>query len=436
MDGVFHKNDGYQTPLVINPYREDGIINMKSEAHLVRSRLIANLLKGSNPTDFPFRRLSENRDAVSLELVVSDSKDSVQLYEMENKTKTPVLTSDIEFPQEYYNQVDSVFKLGLTIKTFMDNKLAMTYIKYKLISIALKYDDYKRFFDKPTKKLKNFPDYLLLLKDDESHITFKLRQIFNFLKYNTLSLKNQTITLDEFGGKLTRLFRKHKIVSRELIYYIPPPIFKTDILYKTQQDAKLLPFRKLSSGEKQQIYAINSVLYHLINLHSVNNSKNRIAYRHINVVLEEVEMYSHPEMQRTYVHTMLDCIKHLYLPRMNSLNICFVTHSPFVLSDIPVSNILFLDDYGKPADMKGTMETFGGNIHEMLAQGFFLRNGLMGKFAQERIQVVIDVLNGKTKLELPNRDIEDLIAMIGEPFLKQKLHSMYRKKLEDMNKSA
>lgn len=44
LPGLFHKNDGYQTPLVLNPFRKDGNIDINNENHLVKARLIANLL--------------------------------------------------------------------------------------------------------------------------------------------------------------------------------------------------------------------------------------------------------------------------------------------------------------------------------------------------------------------------------------------------------
>src|SRR5690606_6156900 len=44
LEAVFHKNDAYQTPLVINPWRDEGNIIINRENDLVKSRLIANLL--------------------------------------------------------------------------------------------------------------------------------------------------------------------------------------------------------------------------------------------------------------------------------------------------------------------------------------------------------------------------------------------------------
>ena len=41
LDGLFHKNDSYQTPLVLNPMRTNGDIDINNELHLARQRLMS-----------------------------------------------------------------------------------------------------------------------------------------------------------------------------------------------------------------------------------------------------------------------------------------------------------------------------------------------------------------------------------------------------------
>jgi len=40
---LFHKNDGYKTPIVLNPFRDDGNIDINRELHLAQTRLLTNL---------------------------------------------------------------------------------------------------------------------------------------------------------------------------------------------------------------------------------------------------------------------------------------------------------------------------------------------------------------------------------------------------------
>ena len=45
MDNLFHKNDGYMCPLVLNPFRDKGKIDMANEEHLTTQRLEAILIE-------------------------------------------------------------------------------------------------------------------------------------------------------------------------------------------------------------------------------------------------------------------------------------------------------------------------------------------------------------------------------------------------------
>lgn len=45
IDGLFHKNDGYMTPINLNPYRNDGIIDMNTEMDLTMYRVSAILIE-------------------------------------------------------------------------------------------------------------------------------------------------------------------------------------------------------------------------------------------------------------------------------------------------------------------------------------------------------------------------------------------------------
>ena len=47
LDSLFIKNDGYQTPIVLNPYREDGNIDMNREFELANARLLKVFLSTS-----------------------------------------------------------------------------------------------------------------------------------------------------------------------------------------------------------------------------------------------------------------------------------------------------------------------------------------------------------------------------------------------------
>ena len=105
------------------------------------------------------------------------------------------------------------------------------------------------------------------------------------------------------------------------------------------------------------------------------------------------------------------------------LNLFFATHSPFILSDIPKENIIFLKD-GKNVSDEVEIDTFGANIHTLLSHGFFMEDGLMGEFAKEQINEVIKFLNDKDSKIKDKKEAQNIINMIGEPVIKNQLRKM------------
>lgn len=401
LDGLFHKNDGYRTPLVLNPFRKQGNIDINSENHLVKSRLISNLLLQIK--DDHFRKITPNLYATHLKLTLhKTTKHNKVLYTRSvNKIEQKVTIKELNLNEdELLSRLDSYYRFGYKDLDLKKYKIAIDYIIYKLVSIALKYYNHEEIYF--IKEINSFDqtklsDFVKEIFEDTSHITLKLRQTIYYLRFKHIDLKNQTLELGKLSETNDAILSKRGNLQVENIELIPPPIFNTDILLspKNATDNRIA-FELLSSGEKQMIYSVSSILYHILNLESVpSNTKKRTAYRYINIILEEVEMYAHPEMQRTYIDYIIKSIERLSLKRTVGINICFVTHSPFILSDIPESNILFLNELGLPEPLAETLKTFGGNIHDLLAQSFFLTEGAVGAFALNKIDQTIKTLKEK-----------------------------------------
>lgn len=239
------------------------------------------------------------------------------------------------------------------------------------------------------------------------------------LKYNHIN-QQKYLSVKEFSKVIedivnnrnnTYFYRPYNIDE-----LLPPPIFHLDFkLYDMNDTKKKYPiqFRNLSSGEKQITYVLSSFYYHLANLDSVSNFGRRIKrekkdiiniydkrdvivstiqYRHVNIIFDEVELYFHPEMQRTFIANLLDGLRQMKFQNLRSIQIMLVTHSPFILSDIPRDNVLFLGKDGYPRLIED-MYTFGANIHSMLKHSFFLYNGSMGEYAQNLIRGIINKIN-------------------------------------------
>lgn len=294
-------------------------------------------------------------------------------------------------------------------------KIILTYPRYfsvRLILLNIEND----FSEEIRETLHNM---ILDILHDHSHITRKLFRSIYYLKYNHIN-QQKYLSVKEFSKVIEDIVNNRNNTCFYKPYNIdellPPPIFHLDFKLFDMNDTKKkypIQFRNLSSGEKQITYVLSSFYYHLANLDSVSNFGRRIRrekkniiniydkqdvivstiqYKHVNIIFDEVELYFHPEMQRTFIANLLDGLKQMKFQNLRSIQIMLVTHSPFILSDIPRENVLFLGKDGYPR-LINDMYTFGANIHSMLKHSFFLYNGSMGEYAQNLIKGIINKLN-------------------------------------------
>ncbi|RXJ78054.1 hypothetical protein CRV03_03535 [Arcobacter sp. F155] len=392
LNELFHKNDGYQLPVVITPFRDDGNIKINIENDLVISRLISNLLeKNANKNltkNFKTNKIELELNLNKLDYIYIDPKDKIEI--------------DLEFfGKEYIEEIlDSVKKVFLEDEPDLNidikkvdkslNNFAYLYLFKKLIKITINYKQYQDYYSFDNKEIQNIDEFLEKIKNDDSHVTLKFKQIINFFKYKLIQRKNITLDIDNLASKIN--IESSNNTSLKTIELIPPSFYNIKI-YNDD-----VSFDTLSSGEKQKIYSINSILYHLRNISSV--SHDLIKYKHVNIILDEIELYFHPEYQREYINKLLKSIKEYkslgLLDTIESLNFLFVTHSPFILSDIPNIYLMPLDI--KENETTGKFEArqvdinyncFGANIHELLSSAFFLDKGTIGAYASRIISRII-----------------------------------------------
>lgn len=326
-----------------------------------------------------------------------------------------------------------------------DREKCLHYIIYKTISIFQTYESYgkpcqdcnKRPYiiggnPKPTMPYDkwentNISKPFAKLSQDwlyGSHITLKLRQTYNFYKQEKDSTYNlyppKAIEQDDTLGIL--LFSDYSEQDKQRMTIkeqLPPAIYYWDLVFRS--DNEYIGLDSFSSGEKQRLFGLTAIIYHLQNIDSISTEK--FHYHSVNVILEEIELYFHPEWQRTFCYDLLTMIRDAGFHQINAVNVLFVTHSPYILSDIPKTNVLFLKD-GSP---ERTMQenTFGANINSLLKNGFFMPGLPMGDFAHAKINALFAKLHSGDfdQSELPV--IRSQILMVGEPYIRQQLMSLY-----------
>jgi hypothetical protein len=261
-------------------------------------------------------------------------------------------------------------------------------------------------------------------------VTIKLVQALNFLT-NPLYVNQKEkfeLTVAYLSGELDK---RSKQAQRELIDILPPAFFKVDIEFR---DAGR--FSELSSGEKQKVFSMATLIYHCANVASTNAESVIYKYRRINVIFDEIELYFHPELQRTLLSDVLANLKRANLQHIDAIHMLFITHSPFILSDIPRENMLVLQKNGVPAPEGLQVESFGAHIFDLLKHNFFLANGPMGALAAERITETIVWLRDPKRDQGNLARHRELIQLIGEPVLQQKLAEMFDEVTGDRSEAA
>jgi predicted ATP-binding protein involved in virulence len=484
LNPLFHKNDGYQIPIVINPYREEGNININSEQHLAQSRLLSNLSANRNREIVNDKKIS----AVKL-LIVPEYIDSIQPHSMYSILKVHKEKNNLNFFQFFDEIAKAIFGKKLLSKSDVENlqiflsdidnpvepekfsvlnyklptsELAIKYflIKYvvrKVFKICVQQNEYRmRFLDKDSQtnfrtvfSLENLSGVNGLYKTlarDNSHVTLKLRQALHCIKdghfFNSWkSIANPSnpehiafetkVAFSNYQKVVNGIIENNPKLNKESLEAIPNALFRPTILVKRGASRNVTNesgFKQLSSGEQQYINIFQTAIYHLRNLNSVHEcgDNNKIAYRNVNLIFDEIELYFHPEFQQIFIFELREAIRRTKLTHIKSINILFCTHSPFILSDIPSENILKLKD-GEPEPYETSNKTFGANIHDLLANEFFLRKGFMGEFAKEFISKLLSEIESIKPDEISHEkysEIRSKVNLIGEPVIENSIKAM------------
>jgi len=311
---------------------------------------------------------------------------------------------------------------------------------------------------KPLKKSKYWEYLYILSKNFSKKNYLKLLKSIDLERLNDVGNYNLILkTLQDYDNSVAYIekYRKKQKISKVNIKEVMDSgVYKTfnnfadnnfkqkiiEIDLLTKNDLK---YSVLSSGEQQRIF--NNALL-ISNIHKCKKPEKLF-------LIDEPDTYLHPNWQKKIIKDYVAIFK-----KYNThIHLVVTTHSPFLLSDIPKENIIFLDTYESKDDKSKKkypnlnldnlkdgncinvsseidLKPFGANIHELLSHGFFMESGLMGEFAKDKIQEIIDFLNNKKIIDdisIKKEEIKPIINNIGEPFLKRKLLEMYFNKFKD-----
>lgn len=188
VNSLFHKNDAYQIPIVLNPYRQQGgIIIPKSEKELAQDRLLFNVFQQhENAT-----RLTEHLNLIKIDLKLrSDDFRKYQMFrDKKGESVYQITYEDFKTGIIKTKQDNEILKslfshFGLDCNDFSSEKwnIVNEYLLYKVVKIVTRYPEFQKYLDINNRNFhkSTFSNFLEDISTDTSHITLKIRQVSNF----------------------------------------------------------------------------------------------------------------------------------------------------------------------------------------------------------------------------------------------------------------
>lgn len=316
----------------------------------------------------------------------------------------------------FYNPIEIRLSDYIKIIPFQDSQSKS--INNKIEPVQSKNYSKIKFLTFLYSKIKNNPE-LSKLKDFDGDINI-LEKEQNILDYSGFSSEE----IDSIYKLLEVLENKkiHKFsiedFSKQIYNENREAFFKLTELGYLEVNLKDKVGREyfdLSQGERK-LFAEFLMIFDSIG----KSNKNEIF-----LVLDEPDLALHPQWQKNYIQELIKLLSSFPKKRFH---IIITSHSPFILSDLPKENVIFLENGTQVYPFEDGKQTFGANIHTLLSHGFFMKDGLMGEFAKKTIQDVIDYLDNKPTQNMNKQKALQIIQFVGEPFLKYKLEEKYNEK--------
>ncbi len=453
LDGLFHKNDGYYTPIVITPFRNNGNIDIEKENKLASQRVMAlALLAKAQGKSFIERYEPSTLEYQFDESYKERTESNYRSFIFSKYNGLDISLLFREFERIWEQVLLAQYDDEVSDASRDRYEMALFYLSYKTVKICFTYEDYWKTLDVNTlieisndsqefndyiqtglkKKSRNVVKKLIQeindSKNNRSHITLKVSICLEYMKN---ILQHKVVWGRQDNKSIADLMKDNDVSTfNDAISLLPPAFYITNMTFKEVQ----ISFRvqdhpesnwiltgdneftlgKMSSGERQMLYSLSYVLYHIKNIQSVKEDENRVGYHNICLIFDEVELYYHPDYQRRFLGMLFDAMKwcHIDTNIIHSIQILMVTHSPFVLSDMMTQNTLYLKN-GQVQKVKA--QTFGANYYEMLNKSFFFDKSAIGSIASDVISNMIQRKNNKEVIA------KEELSIVGDEFIRNYL---------------
>ncbi|MCU0428981.1 MAG: ATP-binding protein [Cytophagaceae bacterium] len=176
---------------------------------------------------------------------------------------------------------------------------------------------------------------------------------------------------------------------------------------------------RLSTGQQQYLNIYSSLYSKKWNFRNADK---------IWVMIDEIDIYLHPIWQIGLFNEILKAFNQIF--PTTKIQLFIATHSPLQLSDIPNKNVIFMKRGNKSDVAIRQQRTFAENIGTLYEDAFFIEGAFIGDFAKSKIKNCIKFIKDGTcdDPSINSKTISQIIALIGEPLIRNKLNEMLAKK--------
>jgi ABC-type multidrug transport system ATPase subunit len=279
-------------------------------------------------------------------------------------------TSILDKDREFYT--DIVWNKIITLKSQLKDTTLLKKIELVREIFKVKREEFSLIDEKPS---------FLGKKKDKSHFKFEYRDFGNNIPVkiteNLITRNIHSLNIDDIDEEIL-----------SFLYELPKE-------FDIELEDEKRKFSKLSFGERQLLILMNNILkiflmekYVTEYEYDQEKDETKKCEHNINEVvlfIDEFELGLHPNWQKRFLSYFHEISKFTN----KKIHLIITSHSPFLLSDLPKENIIFLEKGKQVYPFENNQQTFGANIHTLLSHGFFMKDGLMGEFAKEKIQSII-----------------------------------------------
>jgi len=179
----------------------------------------------------------------------------------------------------------------------------------------------------------------------------------------------------------------------------------------------------LSSGEQEMLNLL-SRLYYGIAIRTKHDSTSKTPTL---ILLDEAEIGFHPEWQRKYINLLIQFLTNPVIVDPDYVcQLVITSHSPIILSDLPMNCVTILEKDDKKNTVVKTDEsqTFGENVFNLYRRAFVMKEGLVGAFASRKIKSLFERIRGGET----GKDVLKELLLIGDDRIRGFLQSEIEKK--------